>query len=76
MPTGTVSEPATALGARLRDLRIANGYSQWQLAIRLDTQANRISNWETGRHEPTLSLLQRIAGVYEITVAEMLDGVM
>lgn len=76
MPTGTVSTPTTALGARLRELRTEAGWSQWDLATQLQTRANRISDWETGRHEPTLPLLKRIAEVYETTVADLLDGVM
>lgn len=76
MPTGTVSTPTTALGARLRELRTGAGLSQKTLADRLDTQANRISDWEIGNHVPTLPLLERIAAVHEITVAQLLDGVM
>jgi DNA-binding XRE family transcriptional regulator len=53
-----------------------NGLTQWDLANKLNTRANRISDWETGRHEPTLPLLKRIADVYGMTVAELLDGVM
>jgi transcriptional regulator with XRE-family HTH domain len=68
--------PSTALGARLRDLREGQEWSQWDLARALSTKANRVSDWETGLHEPTLALLRRIAAVYEITVAELLDGVM
>lgn len=76
MPTGTVSTPTTPLGARLRELRVKAGWTQQELASRLGTQANRISDWEIGNHIPTLALLERIAGVYKITVASLLRGVM
>jgi transcriptional regulator with XRE-family HTH domain len=76
MPTGTVSIPATALGARLRDLRQAHEWTQWQLATMLETRANRISDWETGRYEPGLPVLKKFADVFELTVAELLDGIM
>lgn len=76
MPTGTVSVPDTLLGARLRDLRTERGYSQVTLALLLNTQANRVSNWETGHVVPKLELLQRIAAVYNITVSELLADVM
>ena len=76
MPTGTISVPATALGARLRDLRTANEWTQWQVAEMLNTRANRISDWETGRYEPSLPVLKKFADVFELTVAELLQGIM
>jgi len=68
--------PKTALGARLRDLRLSQEWTQRDLAELLSTQTNRISDWEIGKHEPTLPLLQRIAAVYDLTVAQLLKGVM
>ena len=76
MPTGTISIPTTALGARLRDIRTELGWTQWQLAIMLKTRANRISDWETGRYEPSLPVLKRFAEAFDISVADLLDGVM
>jgi putative transcriptional regulator len=76
MPAGTVSTPKTALGARLRELRLGQEWSQRDLAELLNTKTNRISDWEIGKHEPTLPLLQRIAAVYDLTVAQLLKGVM
>jgi DNA-binding transcriptional regulator YiaG len=70
------SDPPTALAGRLRALRVGQGWSQWDLARVLKTRANRVSDWETGLHEPTLALLRRIAAVYGLTVAELLDGIM
>jgi transcriptional regulator with XRE-family HTH domain len=74
MPIATT--PTTQLGARIRDLRNEAGLSQWNFAIQLGTQANRVSDWEIGKHTPTLALLARIAQVLGITVSELLEGVM
>lgn len=74
MPVPTVS--IAPLGARLRQLREDNGWSQWEMAARMSTRPNRVSDWEVGRHAPTLALLQRIATAYGLTVAQLLDGVM
>lgn len=74
MPIGYLT--ANELGSRLRELRESVGLSQWQLAHELKTQSNRISDWETGKHTPTVPLLIRIADNYDITVSELLDGVM
>jgi transcriptional regulator with XRE-family HTH domain len=76
MPKGTPSAPVTDLGMRLRDERVEAGLTQADLAEILGTQPNRISDWELGRHVPTLPLLERIAGVYDITVSRLLRGVM
>ena len=76
MPKGTVSTPVTALGVRLRNKRVKARLSQAQLAEILGTQSNRISDWELGGHVPTLPLLERIAGVYGMTVSGLLRGVM
>lgn len=75
MPTGYLSTPTTELGARLRDLRLAAGFSQWQLSVKLNTGTNRVSDWEIGKHVPTLAVLARIAAVYGSTVPELLEGV-
>ena len=76
MPTGTLSIPSTTLGARLRDLRTKAGLTQWEVATMLKTRANRISDWETGRYEPSLPVLKRFAEVYGMTVSGLLQRVM
>jgi transcriptional regulator with XRE-family HTH domain len=76
MPTGTPSIPATALGARLRDLRTRAGLTQWEMANEMKTRANRISDWETGRYEPSLPVLKRFAEVYGMTVSGLLQRIM
>jgi transcriptional regulator with XRE-family HTH domain len=76
MPTGYPSVPTTDLGARLRQRRIKARLSQEELAAKLNTQANRVSDWEIGKHVPTLPLLQRMAVVYRTSVSRLLKGVM
>jgi transcriptional regulator with XRE-family HTH domain len=76
MPSGITSPTTTMLGARIRRLRIELNYTQQELADEVGTQANRISDWEIGKHEPQLPQLRRLAAFYEITVADLLDGVM
>jgi len=76
MPTGTPSIPTTALGARLRDWRNEYGWTQWELAVMLNTRANRISDWETGRYEPSVPVLKKFAKAFGITVADLLEGIM
>jgi transcriptional regulator with XRE-family HTH domain len=76
MPAGNPSIPLTALGVRLRDLRIRAGLTQCEMAGAMNTGANRISDWETGRYEPTLPVLKRYAEVYGMTVSGILQRIM
>ena len=76
MPTGFISEPTTDLGARLRTLRTRAGLTQQDVAAVLGTGANRISDWETGRYEPTLPVLKRFAEMYGMTVSGILQRIM
>lgn len=66
----------TPLGDRLRELRENADYSQAKMAALLDTWPNRISNWETGKHRPNLDVLARYALVFEMSVSQLLDGVL
>jgi DNA-binding XRE family transcriptional regulator len=73
------AKPANSLlGQRLRDLRLAKGLDQSEVAAALGYKRSnaRVSDHELGHHLPTLSLLRRYADVFGITVAELLDGVM
>lgn len=73
--SGFVGEPPTSLAARLRDLRLERGFTQEGLAAGLRTQGNRISDWENGIHVPTLTVLRRYAGLFGMSLSELLDGV-
>jgi DNA-binding XRE family transcriptional regulator len=75
-PRSSTRDPETKLGVRLRDERMNRGMTQNQMAELLDTQANRVTAWESGRHIPTLAALQRYATAFGMTVADLLKGVM
>ena len=49
------------LAARLREYRAAAGLSQDELAGRLHVTRQAVSHWETGRSEPDLETLARLA---------------
>ena len=68
---------AQPLGARLRLLRQARQWSQTDVARRLQlTQRGRISNLENGYKLPSLDLALALADLFEITVDELLQGVL
>ncbi len=73
-----VLPPTTALGARLRGLRLEAGLNQAQMAVLVGYKSggNRVSDWERGYHLPTLPILHRYANAFNITVSELLAGVL
>ena len=75
MTSGRTSTPQTPLGARLRALRERQGWRQRDLAAVIGTGQNRVGDWESGHHLPTLPVLQRLADAYDTTVSELLDGI-
>ena len=61
-------------GAMIKLLREKAGLSQVQLAQKLNVSDKTISKWETGKGYPDVSLLEPIAKVFSVSVAEILSG--
>ncbi len=74
--SGYLAEPQTPLARRLRHLREHQGWTRAEMAARLGSQPNRVTDWEIGLNTPTLATLTRYALLFDMTVAEILDGVM
>lgn len=62
-----------SLGKRLAELRRGAGMTQTELGKRLSITAQAISKWENDTAEPDISTIKRIAEIYGITVAEIID---
>ncbi len=60
------------VGENIKKHRENKGYSQEQLAEELSVTRQTVSSWETGRTEPDLDILHRIAQVLEVTVEELI----
>lgn len=56
----------------LRMIRQARGLTQKELGDQLLVTITTISNWETGRREPKLGLLEDIADVLKVSVKDLL----
>lgn len=70
------TEATTSLGSRLRSLREERGWSQRELARRVDgLHQPDLSAYETGRVAPGLGTLVRVAGALGLSLAELLEGV-
>jgi len=60
-------------GAHLRELRLARGLTQAQLAERADTNTMFISKIERGVTTPTIGTLVRLAKALESRVADLVE---
>jgi len=58
---------------RLRVLRAERGWSQAELAGRIDVSRQAVNAIETGKHDPSLSLAFRIAGAFGLRVEDVFE---
>lgn len=56
---------------RIRVLRAERGWSQAELAARVDVSRNSINAVENGKFDPSLPLAFRIADAFELLVEEV-----
>src|SRR5258706_9968930 len=60
-------------GAHLREMRLARGLTQPDLADRVGTSASNISDLERGIKVPTLTTVARLADALECNVSELVE---
>ena len=60
------------LKENIKELRKRKGYSQEQLALRLNVVRQTVSKWEKGLSVPDAELLTDLAEVLDVTVSELL----
>lgn len=58
---------------KLRVLRAERGWSQADLAQRLDVSRQSVNAIETGKYDPSLPLALRIARLFEMPVETIFD---
>ncbi|MGF7154990.1 helix-turn-helix transcriptional regulator [Novosphingobium gossypii] len=56
---------------RLKVLRAERGWSQQDLAERLEVSRQSVNAIETGRYDPSLPLAFRIADIFGMTIEEI-----
>ena len=61
-------------GAVIKELREKNRMTQLQLAEKLGVSDKCVSKWENSRGLPDITLLEPIANVFRISVAELISG--
>lgn len=63
-----------SMGEFLATLRKDAGFTQQEVADKLNISDRTLSSWETGRTEPDLSSLTALAKLYGVTADEILSG--
>lgn len=58
----------------LRSLREARGWSQGQLAERLDVSRQTVNAIETGKYDPSLPLAFRIAKLFALPIERIFEA--
>lgn len=58
---------------QLRVLRAERGWSQAELAERLDVSRQTVNSLETERYEPSLTLAFRVAKLFGLRIEEIFD---
>lgn len=61
-------------GSVIRELREKNHLTQAELAEKLNISDKTVSKWETAKGYPDISMLEPIANVFGVSVAELLSG--
>ena len=63
------------LADKIVRLRKKNGWSQEELAEKMNVSRQAVSKWETGAAEPSTSNLLALAKLYGVEAGELLRGV-
>ena len=57
---------------RVKELRLECGFSQKELAAKLNTTNSAVCDWEKGRTQPDLQMLANIATLFGVSVDYLL----
>lgn len=57
----------------LKDLRLAYGLSQKELAEELGTSQPSYMRWESGQTSPTLNTIEKIAKVFDVPISQLVN---
>ncbi len=60
------------LNIRIRELRMAHGLNQVELAKKLSVRKQTVSNWENSNIQPSVDMLERIADCFSVTTDYLL----
>lgn len=62
------------INEKLKELRLSKGWSQTQLAAKLNVSNKLISKWERGGATPDISYLKKYSELFSISVDSLIDN--
>jgi transcriptional regulator with XRE-family HTH domain len=65
--------PHERLSMKLKQLREARGWTQEQLAEKAGVSRAYVARLEIGRHDPPLSMLEKLAAALKVKVGKLLE---
>lgn len=68
-------EPAQRFAANMRRLRGTRGYSQEAFALLADIHRTEVTKLESGKRDPKLGTVVKVARGLEVSLIELLEGV-
>jgi transcriptional regulator with XRE-family HTH domain len=74
MSTAKLKKVDETFSERLKTLRLGRGWSQEDLAARLDVSPGSVGNWEMGPHVPHPKTLKKIEALLEVGIGFLLHG--
>jgi len=74
MSTTKLRKVEETFSDRLRTLRRERGWSQEELAAKLDVSPGSVGNWEMGPYEPHPKTLTKLAGLFEVEASYLARG--
>ena len=75
MPMTIIDNPAWTLVDRLKKSRLLAGLEQTEIAETVGVARNTVSNWETGKSEPSASAFVRWARATGVSLDWLAEGV-
>lgn len=62
------------VGNSIKKLREERGMTQDELAEKLNVTRQAVSNWETGKTQPDIETLTRLAEIFDVSVERIIYG--
>ena len=59
----------------IKHLRVDNGWTQEQLAKKINVSRATVTQWETGWSQPRMGAIQRLAGVFGVSISKIVDDI-
>jgi len=67
-----MNESAKKLGRNMKRIRLEKGMTQGDICRKLDLDRAYISNLESGKKNPTLATIEKIAKTLNVSIADLL----